>query len=189
MDQVAYLQTMDRCNRWMNERLYPLRETLSHEERERCPGAFFRSNDGTPNPHLVGDRIRLNRVQRREPSVPSPAREIHSDFAELSRQRRRTERLDRPIAGAIRWTRRVPLAGPVGVLACNVFVLDSLQLASGLPHGTRFDDICASRSDARGSSIRAGFACEPGGRLGASTSIRYAATAMMPPIIGFDRPR
>jgi len=88
----AYPRTLADYNRWMNERLYALCETLPDEERRRDRGAFFRSIHGTLNHILLGDRIWLGRFLGRPFPVESLAQELYADFAELARERALTDR-------------------------------------------------------------------------------------------------
>lgn len=85
------LRTMARYNAWMNERLYDCCERLSDAERKRDRGAFFRSIHGTLNHLLLGDRLWLSRFLSREFHASSLADELYSDFAELRRERAKTD--------------------------------------------------------------------------------------------------
>ena len=88
-----------RYNRWMNDKLYALAATLSDEARQRDRGAFFKSIHGTFNHLLLADRIWLARFAGT--SVPdgfmgpggirSLDQELYPDFAELRRERGRTD--------------------------------------------------------------------------------------------------
>jgi uncharacterized damage-inducible protein DinB len=81
-----------RYNRWMNERLYALAETVGDDVRKRDLGAFFGSIHGTLNHILLGDRVWLGRFGAGEPVLPkSLADELYADFAELRRERVRTD--------------------------------------------------------------------------------------------------
>jgi len=82
---------MARYNRWMNERLYGCCEKLSDQERKLDRGAFFRSIHGTLNHLLLGDRLWLSRFLAREFRASSLGDELYSDFAELRRERAKTD--------------------------------------------------------------------------------------------------
>ncbi|TMG79449.1 MAG: damage-inducible protein DinB [Betaproteobacteria bacterium] len=82
---------MARYNRWMNERLYACCEKLSDAERKRDRGAFFRSIHGTLNHLLLGDRLWLSRFLSREFRFKTLADELYADFAELAREREKTD--------------------------------------------------------------------------------------------------
>lgn len=92
MISPAHPQTLSRYNRWMNERLYALCETLSDPERKRDVGAFFRSIHGTLNHLLLADRLWLGRFLGRPFQVDSLAQELYADFAELRSERALTDR-------------------------------------------------------------------------------------------------
>ena len=85
------LRIMARYNRWMNERLYDCCEKLSDAERKRDRGAFFRSIHGTLNHLLLGDRLWLSRFLARPFRAASLSDELYSDFAELRRERAKTD--------------------------------------------------------------------------------------------------
>ncbi len=82
---------MARYNRWMNGRIYAYCEKLSDAERKRDRGAFFRSIHGTLNHLLLGDRLWLSRFLAREFRFKALADELYSDFAELAREREKTD--------------------------------------------------------------------------------------------------
>jgi uncharacterized damage-inducible protein DinB len=95
MIDAQYARAMARYNRWMNERLYALCETLGDEERRRDRGAFFRSIHGTLNHIVYGDLAFLSRFTGDPPEVPPLGRELHATFAELAAARRAIDaRLD-----------------------------------------------------------------------------------------------
>jgi uncharacterized damage-inducible protein DinB len=85
------LRAMARYNRWMNERLYDCCQKLSDPERKRDRGAFFHSIHGTLNHLLLGDRLWLSRFLARPFRSASLADELYSDFAELRRERAKTD--------------------------------------------------------------------------------------------------
>jgi uncharacterized damage-inducible protein DinB len=85
------LQAMARYNRWMNERLYERCAALSDAERKADRKAFFGSIHGTLNHLLLGDRLWLSRFLAREFRFGSLADELYADFAELRRERAKTD--------------------------------------------------------------------------------------------------
>ena len=91
MITADYARTMARYNLWMNETLYAAPERLSDAERKRDLGAFFKSLHGTLNHILVGDRLWLGRFVGAPVTYPSLAHEIAADFAELRRERAKTD--------------------------------------------------------------------------------------------------
>jgi len=104
------LRVMARYNRWMNERLYDCCAKLSDADRKRDRGAFFRSIHGTLNHLLLGDRLWLSRFLAREFRIGSLADELYSDFAELRRERAKTD------AEILEWIETLDeerLAGPL----------------------------------------------------------------------------
>ena len=111
--RVAFLEglrVMARYNRWMNERLYDCCEKLPEAERKRDRSAFFRSIHGTLNHLLLGDRLWLSRFLAREFLFGSLAEELYSDFAELRRERAKTD------AEILEWIETLDedrLAGPL----------------------------------------------------------------------------
>ena len=88
---VEYVQTMARYNQWMNAKLYALCAGLPDEDRKQDRGAFFKSIHGTLNHLLLGDRIWMGRFLARPFAVKSLDQELYSDFAELRRERERTD--------------------------------------------------------------------------------------------------
>jgi uncharacterized damage-inducible protein DinB len=89
MIDVAYVQRMARYNRWQNENLYGVADTLSDAERRRERGAFFGSIHATLNHLLWGDRIWMSRFA----STPKPdggipqSVSLIADWDELKRER------------------------------------------------------------------------------------------------------
>jgi uncharacterized damage-inducible protein DinB len=88
---MPHLPAMARYNRWMNERLYAACEKLPDAERKKDRGAFFRSIHGTLNHILLGDRLWLSRFLSRAFQFGTLADELYADFAELSRERAKTD--------------------------------------------------------------------------------------------------
>ena len=69
MIDPAYVRCMARYNRWQNQNLYGVADTLPDEERRRERGAFFGSIHKTLSHLLWGDRIWMSRFS----DVPKPA--------------------------------------------------------------------------------------------------------------------
>jgi uncharacterized damage-inducible protein DinB len=101
---LDHLRALARYNRWFNGRLYDCAAELSDAERKRDLGAFFRSLHGTFDHLLLTDRIWLARAERAcgpfraladAPAPPAALtgfdHELYSDFAELRRERDRTD--------------------------------------------------------------------------------------------------
>jgi uncharacterized damage-inducible protein DinB len=91
MISVEYCQLLARYNRWMNERLYAAAAECSDEERKRERGAFFGSIHRTLNHILWGDRMWLGRFTATPCTVAPYGTDMYSDFAELVRERGRTD--------------------------------------------------------------------------------------------------
>ncbi|HEY7608245.1 MAG TPA: DinB family protein [Alphaproteobacteria bacterium] len=91
MITADYARTMARYNRWMNDALYAAAARLADAERKRDLGAFFKSLHGTLNHILVGDRLWMGRFTGEIVRFPSLAHEIAADFAELGRERAKTD--------------------------------------------------------------------------------------------------
>jgi uncharacterized damage-inducible protein DinB len=87
----AYVRTMAAYNRTMNDVIYAAAARLSDAERKRDLGAFFKSLHGTLNHLLVGDRIWLGRLVGIPANIPSLGHELYADFAELRRERAKTD--------------------------------------------------------------------------------------------------
>ena len=86
-----YCQLMARYNRWMNEKLYALCAQIPDEERKRDRKAFFGSLHGTLNHLLLGDRGWLGRFNGEPWPFQSHGQELYADFAELRRERVKTD--------------------------------------------------------------------------------------------------
>jgi uncharacterized damage-inducible protein DinB len=110
----GYVQRLARYNRWQNENLYGVADTLSDAERRRERGAFFGSIHGTLSHLLWADRIWMSRFA----GTPRPAGGIpesvslYGDWGELKRERAAfdgvivdwAERLDDDaVAGDLTW--------------------------------------------------------------------------------------
>jgi uncharacterized damage-inducible protein DinB len=99
----VHYRAMARYNHWMNRRLYESCAALSDDDRRRDRGAFFRSVHGTLNHILLADRAWLGRftgdparfrslaADRTVIEVKALDQELYRDFAELRRERDRTD--------------------------------------------------------------------------------------------------
>jgi uncharacterized damage-inducible protein DinB len=89
MIDLGYVQRLARYNRWQNENLYGVADTLSDAERKRACGAFFGSIHATLNHLLWADRIWMSRLA----GSPRPAGGIpesvatYSEWNDLKRER------------------------------------------------------------------------------------------------------
>lgn len=118
-----YARTLSRYNRWMNEKLYAVAEQMTDAERKADRGAFFGSIHRTLNHLLLTDRVWLGRfdgvtLQEGEMGpggIRSLDQELYSDFAELRRERVRTDDAidafvatltDEKLRGPLRYLRR-----------------------------------------------------------------------------------
>ena len=86
-----FVRTMARYNSEMNRRVYAGAARLSDEQRRADRGLFFKSLHGTLNHILVGDRLWLGRFIGAPVGFPSLAHELYADFAELRRERAKTD--------------------------------------------------------------------------------------------------
>lgn len=68
----AYVQRMARYNRWQNQNIYGVADTLSDDERRRERGAFFGSIHKTLSHLLWADRMQMSRFT----DVPRPPANI-----------------------------------------------------------------------------------------------------------------
>ena len=104
MSLVDHYRAMARYNAWMNEKLYAVAAEIPDADRRRDVGAFFRSIHGTLNHLLLTDRAWLWRftadarvAQSRDAAGKSIAmtgrldQELYADFAQLRRERARTD--------------------------------------------------------------------------------------------------
>jgi len=85
MIDPAYVQRMARYNRWQNQNLYGVADTLGDDERRRERGAFFGSIHNTLSHLLWGDQIWMSRFRseaRPQADVPTLNSGI-PDFASL----------------------------------------------------------------------------------------------------------
>ena len=91
MNSIESFRLMAGYNRWMNEKLYACAAGLSDEERKRDRKAFFGSIHGTLNHVLLGDRGWLSRFHAEPWAFRSLDQELYADFAELRRERDKTD--------------------------------------------------------------------------------------------------
>ena len=86
---IGFVQRMARYNRWQNENLYGVANTLSDEERRRERGAFFGSIYATLNHLLWVDRMWMSRfagTPRPEGGIPQSVA-LHENWDDLKRDR------------------------------------------------------------------------------------------------------
>ena len=89
MIDVAFAQRMARYNRWQNENLYGVADSLSDEERRRERGAFFGSIHATLSHLLWADLIWMSRfagTPRPEGGIPQSG-SLHERWDDLKRER------------------------------------------------------------------------------------------------------
>ncbi|MEC4891546.1 MAG: DinB family protein [Oscillatoria sp. PMC 1051.18] len=91
MKTTDYFQRLSQYNRWMNDRLYTVCDTIPDSLRKEDRGAFFHSIHGTLNHILLADRLWLARFQQRSFPINSLNQELYADFAELRQQRQQTD--------------------------------------------------------------------------------------------------
>lgn len=98
MMSLESVRALARYNRWMNDKLYELAAGMTDDARKRDCGAFFKSIHGTLNHLLLADRVwlaRLTGVAVAEgfmgPGIRALDQELYADFAELRRERARTD--------------------------------------------------------------------------------------------------
>ncbi|HSN21705.1 MAG TPA: DinB family protein [Usitatibacter sp.] len=91
MTPLEQLHTLARYNRWMNERLYGCCARLTDAQRKEDVRAFFKSIHGTLNHLLLADRLWMGRFTGEPFRVKSLDQELYADFAELARERARTD--------------------------------------------------------------------------------------------------
>jgi len=89
MIELGYVQRMARYNRWQNENLYGVADTLSDAERRRDRGAFFGSIHATLNHLLWADRVWMSRLaatRRTDGGIPQSV-SLYADWNDLKRER------------------------------------------------------------------------------------------------------
>ena len=88
---VEYFKMMSRYNRWMNEKLYDVCDTMPDELRREDKGAFFKSVHGILNHLLLTDRAGLGRFTQQPFAVQSLDQELYHDWNELKAERIETD--------------------------------------------------------------------------------------------------
>jgi uncharacterized damage-inducible protein DinB len=90
----AYVQRMARYNRWQNENLYGVADSLSDAERRRERGAWFGSIHKTFNHLLWGDQAWMHRLAdtpKPQAGIPDSVA-LFDDWASLKSERSRFDR-------------------------------------------------------------------------------------------------
>ena len=88
---VEYFKMMSRYNRWMNEKLYDVCDTMPDELRREDKGAFFKSVNGILNHLLLTDRLWLGRFTNQPFAAQSLDQELCHDWNDLKAERRETD--------------------------------------------------------------------------------------------------
>jgi uncharacterized damage-inducible protein DinB len=91
----AYVQRMARYNRWQNENLYGVADSLSDDERRRERGAWFGSIHKTFNHLLWGDQAwmyRLAGTPKPQGRIPESVA-LYEDWQSLKSERTRFDRV------------------------------------------------------------------------------------------------
>src|SRR3954462_13675656 len=159
MIDAAYVQRMARYNRWQNQNLYGVADTLPDEERRRERGAFFGSVHKTLSHLLWADRIWVSRftdVPPPEGGIPESVA-LYPDWDGLKRERASfdetmiawADRLDASsLAGDLTWdsgAQKRKVTKPKWILLTHIFnhqthhrgqVHCMLTQAGGKPHST-----------------------------------------------------
>ncbi len=89
MIDLAYVQRMARYNRWQNQNLYGVADTLPDDERRRERGAFFGSIHKTLSHLLWADRVWMSRFgagEKLEVGIPQSV-SLYPDWEPLKRER------------------------------------------------------------------------------------------------------
>ena len=128
-----YARTLARYNRWMNGKLYDAAAQLDDAARKADLGAFFKSIHGTLNHLLLADRVWMGRFVGPTFVPQSLGQELYADFAELRRERERTDAAietyvagldDEALRGVLRYTsisRPAPQEKPLGLALAHFF--------------------------------------------------------------------
>jgi uncharacterized damage-inducible protein DinB len=135
MIDLDYVQRMARYNRWQNENLYGVANTLSDAERRRDRGAFFGSIHATLNHLLWADRVWMSRLAATpgtEGGIPQSV-SLYADWNDLKRERAAfdtvvldwADRLDTAsLAGELTWysgARKAEVRKPKWLLVTHMF--------------------------------------------------------------------
>jgi uncharacterized damage-inducible protein DinB len=113
MIDVSYVQCMARYNRWQNDNVYRVADSLSDAERRRDRGAFFGSIHATLNHLLWADRIWMSRLADTAPpggGIPESV-SLYADWGDLKRERKAFD------AVMIDWADRLDAASLASELA------------------------------------------------------------------------
>ena len=110
MIDVDYCRLMARYNRWMNERIYATAARMTDEERRADRGAFFGSIHRTLDHILWGDEAWIARFTGAPFTAKAYGADRHADFADLARERERTD------TAILNWAGRLTQAGLEGTL-------------------------------------------------------------------------
>jgi uncharacterized damage-inducible protein DinB len=89
MIDLAYVQRMARYNRWQNQNLYGVADTLPDDERRRERGAFFGSIHKTLSHLLWADRVWMSRFgagEKVEVGIPQSV-SLYPEWEPLKRER------------------------------------------------------------------------------------------------------
>ena len=135
MIDTGYVRGMARYNRWQNQSLYGVADTLSDAERKRARGAFFGSIHATLNHLLWADRIWMSRLAGTAPpsgGIPESV-STYEAWSDLERERRACDEaiiawadgLDRDaLAGDLTWysgAAKAQLSRPRWLLITHMF--------------------------------------------------------------------
>jgi len=88
---IEYFKTMQRYNRWMNEKLFGVCDAMPDELRREDKGAWFKSVHGTLNHILLCDRLWLGRFTHQPYPARSLDQELFHDWDELKAERVQTD--------------------------------------------------------------------------------------------------
>ena len=88
---VQQARYMAAYNQWMNQKIYTVCESMTDSDRKDDRGAFFKSIHGSLNHLLLADKIWMGRFLGKAFSASSLDQELHSDFAELQKDREETD--------------------------------------------------------------------------------------------------
>lgn len=92
MNLRKYAQRMAQYNAWMNHRVYERSAALSHEERTRDLGAFFKSLHDTLDHILWADRAFLKHLADVDLVVGPYGQRLHESLADMWAERKVIDR-------------------------------------------------------------------------------------------------